>query len=190
MEPHGSRTGAMGSLMSLWIKTFNIRTFYRFSRLPLSLYVFCGRRILLPLLTFQANVTIVNELYPAECIMFRFLIDASQSHYQVEGYKEALAAEHSVSSKAPSSVGSLPLKPDKGAFVKPPQTPSRTEESITEPPASKELVLSGVSSTDHEEVAAATISREGPKDALDEAIEEAKAVKHLVSCLRSSDVPY
>lgn len=139
-------------------------------------------------LTLKANVTIVNEGYPAECIMFRFLIDATQSHYQVKGYKEALAAESSVSFATPSSVGSLLLKPDKGAFVKPPQTPSRTE-SIEEQPAPEELAIPSMNSFNVQEEAANTQPpRDGPRDALDEAIEEAKAIEYLVSCLNPSYV--
>lgn len=114
--------------------------------------------------------------------MFRFLIDANQFHYQVEGYTEALAAKDSVTSAAPSSVGSLALKPDKGAFVKPPETPSRTEESLSDRPAPEELNISSEESCKHGmEGGTPEPSRQGPKDALDQVIEEAKALAHLVS---------
>ncbi|MCJ1365520.1 hypothetical protein MMC16_004643 [Acarospora aff. strigata] len=134
----------------------------------------------LKITSLPANVTIVNELYPAECIMFRFLIDADQSHYQVEGYKETLAAKDSVSSAPPSSVSSLPLKHDKSAFVKPPETPSRTEESVQELPIAEHVnLILGESVTDNEGATTTGLAIHGPKDALDEAIEQAKALEHL-----------
>ena len=114
--------------------------------------------------------------------MFRFLIDADQSHYQVEGYKETLAAKDSVSSAPPSSVSSLPLKHDKSAFVKPPETPSRTEESVQELPIAEHVnLILGESVTDNEGATTTGLAIHGPKDALDEAIEQAKALEHLVS---------
>ncbi len=135
------------------------------------------------MLTYKPNVTIVNESYPSECIIFRFVVHADQAHYQVEGYKEAMAVKGSVPSTTPSSVVSLPLKPAKGEFVKPQQTPSRTEDSIeTQPVVEPRGTAPGGLSTDEEDTAVRILPREGPKDVLDEAIAETKAVEHLVGC--------
>lgn len=114
--------------------------------------------------------------------MFRFLIGAHQSHYQVEGYQEALAVKDSIPSAAHSLRGSLPLKPDKGAFVKPPETPSRTEDSVSDRPAPEECSRISEESSNHAIGAAVTRpSRQGSEDALDQVIEEAKALAYLVS---------
>lgn len=118
--------------------------------------------------------------------MFRFLIDANQFHYQVEGYREALAAKDPVGSTAPSSVGSLPLKPDKGALIKLPQTPSRTEESVSDRPATGEFTRP-LKEPCKDEIQAAVPgpSTHGSEDALDEVIKEAKALAYLVSYARN-----
>lgn len=122
--------------------------------------------------------------------MFRFLIDATQFHYQVEGYVEALAAKASAASTAPSSAGSLPLKPDKGAFVKPPETPSRTQESVSDGPGSGELKTLSEKFCNHDtEAVAPGPSGQGSEDALDQVIEEAKALAHLVSYSRNWNWP-
>ena len=114
--------------------------------------------------------------------MFRFVIGANQFHYQVEGYREALAAKDSVASTAPSSVGSLPLKRDKGTFVKPPETPARTEESMSDRPDPAEVKSLSEEFCNQKDVAAAPGPfRQGSKDALDQAIEKAQALAHLVS---------
>ncbi len=118
--------------------------------------------------------------------MFRFLIDATQFHYQIEGYREALAAKASATSTAPSSAGSLPLKPDNGAFVKPPETPSRTQESVSDGPGPGEFNKLSEEACNYEiEAVAPGPSRQDSNDALDQVIEEAKALAHLVSYLRN-----
>jgi len=118
--------------------------------------------------------------------MFRFLIDANQFHYQVEGYQEDLAAKDLVPLTAPSSVGSLPLKPDKGALVKIPQTPSRTEESVSDRPGPGEFTRASEEPCNDEiQAAVPGPSRHDSEDALDEVIKEAKALAHLVSYARN-----
>ncbi|KAI9819904.1 MAG: hypothetical protein M1827_006474 [Pycnora praestabilis] len=80
-----------------------------------------------------SDIALVNELFPVECISLRILVNPQQGHYQVEGYAEASSSVQSTISAGHSSEVSLPLKPSKGEFVREPQTPSRTEESIEQP---------------------------------------------------------
>ena len=114
------------------------------------------------------------------------MVNPRQTQYVVDGYHEALVAER-IASTAPSSNTSLPLKPAKGEYVRPSQTPSRTEGS-DQGTATQELLEAWVtSSTTREPVEAhnGSVITDGstgrPKDALDEAIEEAGLVKYLVS---------
>lgn len=128
----------------------------------------------------------MNEVYPSECISFRYMINPRQSHYQVDGCQETLAAER-VASTALSSNTSLAIKPAKGELVRPVQTPSRTEgsdsgsgtrelfEAQVTIMASREPLEAGFPAA----VISGSVSR--TKDALDEAIEEARLVKDLVS---------
>lgn len=122
------------------------------------------------------------------------MINPRQTHYQVDGYREALAAEHTAST-APSSDGSLVLKPAKGEVVRALQTPSRTEGS-DQGSATQELLEAQITTTATREpleapVAVAVIGRSVGrlKDVLDEAIEEARLVKDLVSLIRANKEP-
>ena len=122
------------------------------------------------------------------------MINPRQTHYQVDGYREALAAER-IPSTAPSSSSSLVLKPAKGELVRPLQTASRTEGS-DQGSATQELLEAQVVITAiREPVEAGTASVitggsiSGPQDALDEAIEEARLVKDLVSLTRTTKEP-
>lgn len=128
----------------------------------------------------------MNEVYPSECISFRYMINPRQSHYQVDGYQETLAAER-VASTPLSSNMSLAIKPARGELVRAIQTPSRTEGS-DQGSGTQELLEAQVTITASREpleaeVPTAVISRfvSRTKDALDEAIEEARLVKDLVS---------
>ena len=119
------------------------------------------------------------------------MVNPRQTQYVVDGYHEALVAVR-IASTAPSSNTSLPLKPAKGEYVRPPQTPSCTEDS-DQGSATQELLEAWVmSSTTREPVEAhnRTVITDGsigrPKDALDEAIEEARLVKDLVSLTKIS----
>lgn len=114
------------------------------------------------------------------------MINPRQTHYQVDGYQEALAAKP-VASTAPSSNTSLAIKPAKGELVRAVQTPSRTEGS-DQGSATQELLEAQITITVpgepiEAEIAAVdtcgSVSR--TKDALDEAIEEARLLKDLVN---------
>ena len=84
----------------------------------------------------QAGVSLVNEQYPSDCIIFRYLVRPEQPQYTVAGHHEARAVEGASTSTA-TSAESLQLKPEKGqAFV----TPSQTEGS-DESAAARQLEL-------------------------------------------------
>ena len=114
------------------------------------------------------------------------MINPRQTHYQIDGYHEALAAER-IASVAPSSNTPLAVKPVRSELVRAPQTPSRTEGS-EQGSATQELLEAQVTIIAnrepikaHTSEAATGGSNSGPKDALDEAMEEARLVRDLVN---------
>lgn len=76
----------------------------------------------------QPNVILVNEVYPTDCLIFKALINADQPEYRVPGHDDALIVQRSPTPAVPPEK-SLQLKPEKGHFLPPQQTPSRTEGS-------------------------------------------------------------
>lgn len=127
---------------------------------------------------YQSGIVLVNERYPADCIIFRSLINPNQGRYQLEGQQEALQAQATPISTE-SSLLSLQLKPEKSKL--PLKTPSRTEGS-DEIAATRQLEVLVKEDADRRKEAL----RERPRttiamDALDDAIKEAKAVEGLVS---------
>ena len=118
----------------------------------------------------------VNERYPSDCIIFRYLVRPDQPQYLVAGYQQAMQAEQA-SASATSSAKSLPLKPDKaGPFV----TPSQTEGS-DELAAARQLELAAQKTEAERAIHAGPSNTGNRKDALDEAILEAREVEGLVS---------
>lgn len=117
------------------------------------------------------------------------MINPRQTHYQVDGYHEALAAER-IASTAPSSSTSLAIKPAKVGLVQVPQTPSRTEGSDQGSATHLEVLVTITASKEPIEAEIAAAVTGGPinklKDDLDEAIEEARLVKDLVSLTRTT----
>ena len=71
---------------------------------------------------------LVNEVYPADCLIFKALVNPEQPQYRVSGHEDALIVQESPTPAA-SSEASLQLKPEKGDTRPPTQTPSRTEDS-------------------------------------------------------------
>lgn len=108
--------------------------------------------------------------------MYRFLVNPRQPQYQVTGHEGMLSGKQSPT-LAESSDMSLQLKPAKGLPSPARQTPSRTESS------EKPLSIHHFGDVHVDIKAPAPLVRPSfaPSDALDEAIEEAKAVQDLVS---------
>ncbi|KAI4097310.1 MAG: hypothetical protein LQ344_000409 [Seirophora lacunosa] len=124
-----------------------------------------------------STMTLVNELYPAECVQYQTLVNPDQRLYQVQGFQEKSKPEQEQSFETPSN-GSLQLKAGKSR-TKPSQTPTRTEASdqttvnrpcaidTTTRPVPEAPVIQGPRLDNR------------PPDALDKAIEETLAVKDL-----------
>lgn len=126
----------------------------------------------------QADIILVNELYPSDCMIYKCLLNPHQTLYRLAGQQVANKAAQAPSS-TDSSLVSLPLKPDK--LKGPPQTPSRTEGS-DQSSANRHLeLLAKQYANKRAEEASRVIKRGAPKDALDDAIREAKEVEGLVS---------
>ena len=134
-----------------------------------------------------SDTTLVNEVYPADCIKFRFVVNPNQILYHVKGHQQVAKALQPLES-AQSSEISLPLKLGRRELIQQAQTPSRTEES--EP---NTLGWRDVSNQAHvgSPVIEATYTKPDgtDHDALDEAIQEARAVKDLPLDLDGDESP-
>lgn len=158
----------------------------------------------------QPKVILVNQEYPADCLIFKALINANQPQYRVPGQEDALVVQQSPMT-APSSDTSLQLKPEKGDKAPPQQTPSRTEgseqsytsrvpegadlanryslqgSSIVPQIGGGEQTFSDAVVNDADPTGVSFPQRRStqthvfPQNELDQAIEEAQATKHLVS---------
>ncbi|KAI9730505.1 MAG: hypothetical protein M1834_005746 [Cirrosporium novae-zelandiae] len=123
-----------------------------------------------------ASIILVNEGYPADCIIFRSIINPKQIIYQVDGAQEV--THPGMPSSRSSTDDSLPLKPEKGKLVQPPQTPSQTEESIKTPEILDEnnITSSLEDTSPHAERPQSPVNID---DGLEQAINEARATHHL-----------
>ena len=81
---------------------------------------------------------LVNEVYPADCLIFKALINPKQPQYRVSGHEDALIVQQSPTAAA-SFEASLQLKPEKGDARPPTQTPSRTEDSGQTPSSRRQV---------------------------------------------------
>ena len=81
---------------------------------------------------------LVNEVYPADCLIFKALVNPEQPQYRVSGHEDALIVQQS-STAAASSEASLQLKPEQGDTRQPTQTPSRIEDSGQTPSSRREV---------------------------------------------------
>lgn len=156
----------------------------------------------------QPKVILVNQDYPADCLIFKALINANQPQYRLSGQEDALVIQQSPT-PAPSSDTSLQLKPKKGDNAPPQQTPSRTEgseqpytgrvpedadlankdrlrrNSITSQNGGGERTFSDGVTDDADPIGVYSPQRgsahtSSPQNELDQAIEEAQATKDLV----------
>ncbi|KAL8737305.1 MAG: hypothetical protein Q9181_001796 [Wetmoreana brouardii] len=124
------------------------------------------------------SIIVVNELYPAECIQFRTLVNPEQRLYQVPGRQPEPTTEQKQSSAA-SSEKSLPLKPEKRAMDQPSETPTHTEPS-EQGSADQPPVTEAIARSPPRAPAVQSFKPRGqPPDALDQAISETLAVKDL-----------
>ncbi|KAL4782991.1 hypothetical protein BJX76DRAFT_331219 [Aspergillus varians] len=126
------------------------------------------------------TVAIVDECYPAECIKFRCLLNVTQVRFQVKGTPPTSEAEVScnISLEGPSVAvdGSLPLKPDRKQLPQTQVVSSQLLENQENPPQDQPPQIDSQEQVE-EMVRDSFADRE--RDALDDIIEETRAVKHL-----------
>ncbi|KAI4274586.1 MAG: hypothetical protein L6R38_006057 [Xanthoria sp. 2 TBL-2021] len=132
-----------------------------------------------------ANIAVVNEHYPAECIQYRTIVNPDQVLYHVRGRPSNVVVGQE-DRPADSAADSLPLKPERRADADPTLTPSTTEASEQLSVHIPAVVRTAVSAPPSETNPPRSQLQIGPADALDEAIEEMLAVKDLVSCCAES----
>ncbi|KAL8997995.1 MAG: hypothetical protein Q9169_002835 [Polycauliona sp. 2 TL-2023] len=125
-----------------------------------------------------ADIAVVNEHYPAECMQYRMLVNPDQVLYHVRGCPLKVVEEPKDTS-ADVAAESLPLKTEKRANNEPSPTPSRndaSEQSLVQNPGVVDTILDTPARETHRPSSGV---RDRPADALDEAIEEMLAVKDL-----------
>ncbi|KAI9786511.1 MAG: hypothetical protein M1835_003053 [Candelina submexicana] len=122
------------------------------------------------------KIILVNELYPAECISYRLLINPKQTNYRVERHAQETAVNHQIIHSVKSSESSLPLKAAKGEVARVFQTPSNTEGSTDEVDSS--VLVAETSSTERPTPVSRTDQGDAV-EALEEAIREARALSDL-----------
>ncbi|KAK1150184.1 hypothetical protein N8T08_000086 [Aspergillus melleus] len=132
----------------------------------------------LKLETFPSTIALVNEGYPAECINFREVLNTTQLRFRVKGVPASPVVKEPVPAEEAPSPGSLPLKP---AGKNQQQAPTPSQISAI----SNDQVHASVNPTEEpQETRCGESVLEAPpppreRDALDDMIEEAKAVKDL-----------
>lgn len=129
----------------------------------------------------QPNVALVNGRYTSDCMDCHAVLNPQQPQYYVDGYNGAQVVNEPIS--VSSSDRSLSLKPDKSAFARGPQTPSRTE---SEHESLRQALEESKARAEEEQRQIVKIAQSKEnRDALDDAIAEAMIVKDLVSLLAS-----
>ncbi|KAJ5527587.1 hypothetical protein N7513_011746 [Penicillium frequentans] len=126
--------------------------------------------------TFPENVIIVNELYPSDCIRFSSVLSPSYGRFQVEGTPVAIENKTPAENKAlgPTPSDSLPLKQPKRAQEQGQVSTQRSDEdSVPDVPPVSTTPPSGLV----QDIVCDAETRE--RDALDDLIDETKAISHL-----------
>ncbi|KAL9094292.1 MAG: hypothetical protein Q9165_003432 [Trypethelium subeluteriae] len=132
----------------------------------------------------QAGVILVDELYPADCIAYRFLVDPNQFQYRIQGQPDETLKNPCHLTDLPSTDSSLQLKPPrKDALRQEPRSPSRTEDSNSIPQVEHQTITQDYQLDAKELVAEfdkpTSSSALGRRDSFDEVIREAKSLEHL-----------
>ncbi|KAE8133157.1 hypothetical protein BDV38DRAFT_287018 [Aspergillus pseudotamarii] len=125
--------------------------------------------------TFPSNIALLDESYPSECIKFRTVLSTSHVRFRITGMPVVSEAREASQQNEPSDE-SLPLKPA-GRQQRQLETQSQSSESEDDseyqPDAQK---VDGYPDEAHNEVFNEPLRG---RDALDDMIDEAKAVKDL-----------
>ncbi|PWY83141.1 hypothetical protein BO94DRAFT_536622 [Aspergillus sclerotioniger CBS 115572] len=120
----------------------------------------------------KAKVAIVNDTYIPECLGFREVLDPTRSRFRVKGIPVPSEAKEAPPANDTPSIGSLPIKATgKGKFREIETQRSEDEDTdyLSEPPINELREDSPVAP-----------ARNRERDALDDLVEEAKALKNLV----------
>jgi len=130
-----------------------------------------------------SNVALVDEVFPADCISYRVVLDPSQRQYHIRGYDPAEGNQALTTIFAPSSAqsdASLQLKPaGKAVTVREPQTPSAAESSSANEPS---VETSHIPSSPVDQQAPQIDQIQASENSeLDDAISEAKRLQYMVS---------
>ena len=137
-----------------------------------------------------SGINLVDEIYPADCLKFRFVVNPNQVMYHVRGHQEAIKPAQSSTFELgfKSPVSPLLVKQKKKRSMQNTQTPTRSEGGEIEltnridtsnKASTESLVITGTSVRPHE----------NPQDALDDAIEEARMAKELPLDLDEESIP-
>lgn len=125
----------------------------------------------------QLNIALVTEDYPSECIKFRSILNTTQSRFRVNAAKTTVNQEDNSASADQASDVSLQLKPPrKRAGASPTPSPNGGNDPAPVAQFPADTVRRG---TDTEKRNDSPPTRE--RDALDDLVDEVKAVEHLVS---------
>ncbi|KAE8150068.1 hypothetical protein BDV25DRAFT_172437 [Aspergillus avenaceus] len=127
----------------------------------------------LSLETFPPNVALLDEGYPSECIKFRSVLSTSLVRFRIKGMPVASETKKAIP-QVESGEESLPLKPTGKSRQL--QTPSQSDESQSDTDLPERQVADDGMYQEHEESLLEPLRE---RDALDDMIEETKAVKDL-----------
>ncbi|KAB8255107.1 hypothetical protein BDV32DRAFT_142310 [Aspergillus pseudonomiae] len=125
--------------------------------------------------TFPPNIALLDESYPSECIKFRTVISTSHVRFRITGMPVVSKATEEPQQNEPSDE-SLPLKPTgrQKRQLETQSQPSESEDDSEYPPDAQKP--NGYSDEAQKEVVYEPLRE---RDALDDMIDEAKAVKDL-----------
>ncbi|KAJ5587675.1 uncharacterized protein N7459_003440 [Penicillium hispanicum] len=129
----------------------------------------------LKLESFPTNLALVNESYPSDCIRFRSVISPTYARFRVDGMPLVTEDENPTAEPAaePSSAESLQVKPSRRE-----QRSAETSQSTQEANALDDAAVAKVNTAEQtKETGGGTASRD--RDALDDVIDETRAVMHL-----------
>ena len=120
----------------------------------------------------KAKVAIVNDTYTPECIGFREVLSPTRSRFRVKGIPVPAEAKEAPPANEPPSMGSLPIKATGKGKLCGIETQSSEDEDTND--------LSEPLTNKLREDAPGGPAPNRERDALDDLVEEAKALKDLV----------
>lgn len=153
-----------------WLAYENVMRHFKNKPIPVGLGTHALSSLIL--MSLEENVALVDCNYPLLCIGARTILDATQTRFRVRGAPDPREAKESSPAREPSSIGSLPIKPVKArrGYIDTQSTDDETDTELSEPEIDE-----------HPEDKQVTHEPDRDRDALDDLMEEAKAMKDLVN---------